>query len=248
MLTSFGGGRSVWRAGDHVKGEAKKIIDEVKAEGRKFVTEPEAKEMLRSYGVAVTRDVVCRTAEEAVVAAGKIGYPVVMKLVSPQIVHKTEFGAVRLNVVGEEVVKSIFQELTSSAKERIEDLRIDGVLVSETAKGQEMIVGSVKDPQFGQMIMFGLGGINVEVFRDVSYRLAPIEEIDAREMISELKGRKLLEGFRNHEVVNVEELIATLMAISCLLDDFPDIDEMDLNPLFGDKNGVKVADARIMLH
>jgi len=231
-----------------MKSEAKKIIDKAKAEGRKFVTEPEAKEILRSYGVPVTSDVLCRTAEDAAVAAGKIGYPVVMKVVSPQIVHKTEFKAVRLNVSGEEAVRLAFVQMTSSAKERIKDLRIDGMLVSETAKGQEMIVGSMKDPQFGQMIMFGLGGINVEVFKDVSYRLAPIEEIDAREMISELKGRKLLEGFRGHEGVNIDGLVKTLMAVSHLLADFPDIDEMDLNPLFGDKSGVKVADARIMLH
>ena len=231
-----------------MKSEAKKIIDEAKAEGRKFVTEPEVKKILRLYGVPVTRDVLCRTAEEAAVAAGKIGYPIVLKLVSPQIVHKTELEAVRLNVSGEEALRSVFQEMTSSARGRIKDLRIDGMLVSETAKGQEMIVGSMKDPQFGQMIMFGLGGINVEVFKDVSYRLAPIEEIDAREMISELQGRKLLEGFRGHEGVNMDELVTTLMAVSRLLADFPDIDEMDLNPLFGDKNGVKVADARIMLH
>ena len=231
-----------------MKGEAKRIIDRAKAESRKFVTEPEAKEMLRSYGVAVTRDVLCRTAEEAVVAAGKIGYPVVMKLVSHQIVHKTEFNAVRLNVVNDGGVRSAFEEMTNSAKGRLGNIRIDGVLVCETAKGQEMIIGSIKDPQFGQMVMFGLGGVNVEVFKDVSYRLAPIEEIDVIEMISELKGRALLEGFRGREGVDMDALASTLMAVSSLLSDFSEIDEMDLNPIFGNKDGVKVADARIMLH
>ncbi|MDD1773496.1 MAG: acetate--CoA ligase family protein [Methanomassiliicoccales archaeon] len=231
-----------------MNGEAKRIIDGVKADGGKFVTEPKAKGMLRSYGIGVTRDVFCKTADEAAIAAGKIGYPVVMKLVSPQIVHKTEFEAVRLNVVGDDAVRTVFEEMTRLARGRLADLQIDGVLVCETAKGQEMIVGSLKDPQFGQMIMFGLGGINVEVFKEVSYRLAPIEEIDAREMISELKGRTLLEGFRGRERVNIDALVSTLVAVSHLLSDFPEIDEMDLNPLFGNKDGVKVADARMMLH
>jgi acetyltransferase len=231
-----------------MKSEAKKVLNRVKTEGRKFVTEPEAKEMLRTYGVSVTREVLCGTADDAVIAASKIGYPVVMKLVSPQIIHKTEFKAVRLNVTSEFEVRSSFSQMTSAAKERIANLKLTGVLISETAIGQEMIVGSMKDPQFGQMIMFGLGGINVEVFRDVSYRLAPIEEIDAMEMISELKGKKLLEGFRGHDGVNIGELVKTLISVAHLLADFPEIEEMDLNPLFGDKSGVKVADARMMIH
>lgn len=231
-----------------MSGGARKVIDAVRAEGRKFVTEPEVKEMLRSYGVEVTKDVLCKTADEAIIAAENVGYPVVMKLVSPQIVHKTEYDAVRLNITKQEDVRRAFGEMTESAKKRLGDPRIDGVLVCETARGQEMIVGSMKDPQFGQMVMFGLGGVNVEVFKDVSYRLAPIEAIDAEEMVSELRGRKLLEGFRGREGVNMEALISTLMAVSHLLSDFPDIDEMDLNPVFGSMDGVKVADARIMLH
>lgn len=230
-----------------MKLEAKKVIDGVRAEGRKFVTEPEAKGILRAYGVEATHEVLCKTAEEAIVAAGKIGYPVVMKLISPQIVHKTEFKAVRLNVCDSDEVRSAFLDMVHTARDRIPDLKLNGVLVSETARGQEIIIGSIRDNQFGQMIMFGLGGINVEVFKDVSYRLAPLEEIDAKEMISELKGMKLLQGFRGHEGVNMEELVRTLMAVSRLILDFPEIDEMDINPLFADKYGVKVADARIML-
>jgi acyl-CoA synthetase (NDP forming) len=230
-----------------MKIEAKKVIDGVRAEGRKFVTEPEAKGILRAYGVEATHEVLCKTAEEAIVAAGKIGYPVVMKVVSPQIVHKTEFKAVRLNVCSSDEVGSAFLDMVHGARDRIPDLKLNGVLVSETARGQEIIIGSIRDHQFGQMIMFGLGGINVEVFKDVSYRLVPLEEIDAKEMISELKGMKLLQGFRGHEGVNTEELVRTLMAVSRLILDFPEIDEMDINPLFADKHGVKVADARIML-
>ncbi len=209
--------------------------------------EPEAKAILGSYGVGVTNDVLCRTPEEAIEAARRIGYPVVMKIVSPQIVHKSEYGAVRLRIMSDQEVTAAFSETVSSSRRKIDGLDVRGVIVSETASGQEMIIGSMRDPQFGQMVMFGLGGVNVEIFKDVAYRLAPLEEVDAIEMIAELKGKKLLEGFRGRERVDVRVLTSVLMAVSRLLADFDDIEEMDLNPVFGNERGVKVADARIIL-
>jgi len=226
---------------------AREIIDRVRGEGRKFVMEPEAKAVLGSYGVGVTSDMLCRTPEEAIEAARKIGYPVVMKVVSPQIVHKTEYGAVRLKISSDREVAATFSEMVSNARRNVDDLDLRGVLVSETASGQEMIIGSMRDPQFGQMVMFGLGGVNVEIFKDVSYRLVPLEEVDALEMISELKGRRLLEGFRGREKVDLRALSSALMAVSRLLADFDEIGEMDLNPVFGNESGVKVADARLIL-
>lgn len=223
------------------------VIEGVKRGGRKFVTEPEAKTILASYGVPVTRDVVCRTAEEAVDAARLIGFPVVMKVVSPQVVHKTEYSAVRVGVSSADEVLATYEEMVGNVRRRVEGLELHGVLVSETAKGQEMIIGSFSDPQFGQMLMFGLGGVNVEVFKDVSYRLAPLEEIDAREMVSELRGTRLLAGYRGKEGVDIEAVVSALMAVSRLVADFPDIVEMDLNPVFGTGGGVLVADARILL-
>lgn len=227
--------------------EVRRILEEVRAHGRRFVTEPEAKRVLRVYGIPVTREEICGTPAEAVAAAEKIGYPVVMKLVSPRVVHKTEFDAVRLDLRSPDEVRRAFSEIISKARMEIKDTEIHGVLVSEMAGGVEMIIGSIKDPQFGPIMMFGLGGIFVEVFRDVSYRLAPIERIDAEEMISELRGRKLLEGFRGGPSVNRESLLHTMISVSRLLADHDEIAEMDLNPIFGSEDGVKVADARIFI-
>lgn len=235
------------REGKHMTEEAANLIKMARDEGRNFMLEHEAKAVLKSYGISVTQDIFCRTPVEAVHAARRIGYPVAMKIVSPQIIHKTEYGGVRLNLANDENVKSAFDDMVSSARKRLGNFDLRGVLVSEMVRGHEMIIGSMKDAQFGQMIMFGIGGINVEVFRDVSYRLVPIEEIDALEMISELKGKKLIEGYRGSEKVDINCIVSTLIAVSRLLCDFNEIDEMDLNPIFGNARGVKVADARIIL-
>jgi succinyl-CoA synthetase beta subunit len=226
--------------------KATEIIAKVKGEGRTFVTEPEAYEILEDYGVQVAPWALCNSAQEAVEAADRIGYPVVMKVVSPQIVHKTEFGAVKINLSSSKEVKEAYSELIeiSSGHEGIE---VRGILVSKMLEGLEIIVGSTTDPQFGPLLMLGLGGIFVEVFKDVSYRIAPLEEIDVEEMLYELKGSKLIRGFRGMEGVNIEDLKRVLISISTLLTDLKDILEMDLNPIFGNSTGVRVADARIIL-
>ncbi len=225
--------------------EAKQILDRVAGEGRKFVTEPEAKAVLKAYGVEVTRDLVCHSSDEAVRAAESIGYPVVLKLVSPQVVHKTEFNAVKLNLRNAAEVRAVYSDLMERAKNS--RFQVNGILVAETATGTEFIIGSLRDKQFGPLVMLGLGGIFVEIYKDVSYRLAPVEPIDVRDMIAELKGKKMLEGFRGKEKVDVEALTKAVVSVSQLLSDFSNIAEMDLNPIFGNSRGIKVADARIML-
>ncbi len=224
---------------------ARSVIDKVRAEGRRFVTEPEAKEVLRAFGVPVTKERLCRSAEEAVEAARSIGYPVVMKLVSKQIVHKTEIGAVRIGVRGEDEVMAAVRDLEGSAAKT--SATIEGILVSETARGQEVIVGSLRDPQFGQMLMLGMGGILVEVYRDVSYRIVPVEDRDVMEMISELKGARLLQGYRGREKADLPSLVRMVVSVSRMLDDLDCIAEMDLNPVFVSAEGVTVADARMIL-
>jgi len=221
------------------------ILDGVAVEGRKFVTEPEAKLVLKAYGIESTKESLCHSADEAVKAAESIGYPVVMKLVSPQVVHKTEFNAVKLNISNEAEVKAVYSDMLERAKKS--QFQVKGILVAETLTGTEFIIGSLRDKQFGPLVMLGLGGIFVEVYKDVSYRLAPVEPIDVKDMIAELKGKKMLEGFRGKEKVNVDALIKAVVSVSQLLADFPNIAEMDLNPIFGNSQGVKVADARIML-
>lgn len=224
---------------------ARRVLDRVRSEGRTFVTEPEAKEVLRAYGVPVTRDVLCRSPEEATEAARGMGYPVVVKLVSKQVVHKTELGGVRLGVGGDEELRNAWNDLESSAAKA--KVSLDGILVSETAEGVEMIIGSVRDPQFGHMIMVGMGGTFVEIYRDVAYRIVPLEELDAKEMISELKGARLLHGYRGRGRADMMSLIRAIIAVSKMLADFEAISEMDLNPVFVSAKGVMVADARMVL-
>jgi acyl-CoA synthetase (NDP forming) len=225
--------------------EAMHILDGVAVEGRKFVTEPEAKQVLKAYGIESTKESLCHSAKEAVKAAEEIGFPVVMKLVSPQVVHKTEFNAVRLNIQNEAEVRVVYDDMMERA--RNSRFKVNGILVAETATGTEFIIGSLRDKQFGPLVMLGMGGIFVEIYKDVSYRLAPVEPIDVTDMISELKGKRMLEGFRGKEKVDVEALTKAVVSVSQLLADFPNIAEMDLNPIFGNSKGIKVADARIML-
>ncbi len=225
--------------------EAMHILDGVAIEGRKFVTEPEAKLVLKAYGIESTKESLCQNVKDAVKAAEAIGFPVVMKLVSPQVVHKTEFNAVRLNIRNATEVRAAFSDMMERAKNS--RFQVNGILVAETASGTEFIIGSLRDKQFGPLVMLGLGGIFVEIYKDVSYRLAPVEPIDVRDMIAELKGKRMLDGFRGKEKVDVDALTKAVVNVSQILSDFPNIVEMDLNPIFGNSKGVKVADARIML-
>ena len=228
-----------------VNAKAKAIIDQAVSENRKFITEPEAKALLSAYGVPVTKEVVCHSAEEAAEAAGALGFPVVMKLVSPDVVHKTEANVVRLNVCNATRARSVFKELTAAGKAI--DARIMGVLVSETATGHEVIIGSLKDSQFGQLVMLGMGGITVEVYKDVAYRLAPVSRLDVTDMLAELRGSKVLEGFRGMEKADTTALKGIVCTVSKVVADFCQIQKMDLNPVFVGSKGAKVADARIHL-
>jgi acetate---CoA ligase (ADP-forming) subunit beta len=225
--------------------KAAEVIERVRSEGRNIVLEPEAKQILQAYGVPVTNEAVCGSPDEAVMVAQRIGYPVAMKVVSPQVVHKTEFKAVCLNVPNDKDVVEIYRSFEQEAMRANFDL--SGVLVSEMVTGQEMIIGSTKDPQFGNLIMLGMGGIAVQVYKDVSYRLAPVTELDVKEMLSEIKGAKLLYGFRGRERANIQALTEALIAVSNMLMEVDDIAEMDLNPIFVSSQGVRVADARILL-
>lgn len=225
---------------------AREIIGKVREEGRSFVTEPEAYAILEEYDIPVAPWELCRSEASALEAAKRIGYPVVMKVVSPQIIHKTEFGAVRIGISSPNEVKEAYSEMIASAESR-DGMEVTGILVAKMLGGLELIVGATEDPQFGPMLMFGLGGVFVEVFEDVSYRIAPLDEIDVMEMLSELKGSKLICGFRGKEGVNIEALKTVLVSISTLLADLWEIKEMDLNPIFGDSEGIRVADARMIL-
>lgn len=226
---------------------ASKIFKDVRAQGRSSLLEHEAKRVISAYGIDVIREIFCATKEESLKAAKEIGFPVALKIVSPQILHKTEAKGVRLNIASEESLSQAYDEIMHAARTRFPQADIRGVLIQEMADGIEVIFGAVRDQQFGPMLMFGLGGIFVEVFKDVSYRICPLEFSDARLMIQEIKGYSILQGARGKQGVNVPLIESTIMRLSNFLEDFPEIVEMDLNPTLVSKERAVVADARMIL-
>jgi acetate---CoA ligase (ADP-forming) len=230
--------------------KVREILAKVRREGRRFLPEPEAHAVLSAYGLPMSRSKLVQNEAEALRAAEEIGFPVVMKIVSPDIVHKVDVGGVRLNLMTEADVKKAYSELISQVKASKAGVKIWGVLIQEMVRnGKETILGMKRDPHFGPLLMFGLGGIYVEVFRDVVFRLAPIRELGARNMIEGIKGIKLLRGYRGEAPSDTEAIVQSLERLSQLVIDFPEIDEMDINPLIvlPAGSGARVVDARILI-
>ena len=231
-----------------MKGEAEKIISKAREEDRDFLLEPEAKRLCALYGLPVTRFEVAKSEDEAVEAARRIGFPIVLKVISPQVLHKSDVGGVILNLKDEEGVREAYRRIHENVKAEVPGAVIEGILVQEMAPSStEVIVGAIKDPTFGPTIMFGLGGIFVEILRDVSFRLVPIERVDAEEMIGEIKAYKILEGARGMPKADKEALIEILLKTSEMLMDIPEIKELDLNPIMVYEKGAKIVDARVIL-
>jgi acetate---CoA ligase (ADP-forming) subunit beta len=225
-----------------------KIINGAKKEGRKALLEPEAKIICTEYGIPVTKFKVASNQKEAAKYADEIGYPIVLKIVSPDIIHKSEAGGVMVNLKSPTEVSTGYNKILENAKKYKADAKIVGVLVQEMAPSStEVIVGAIKDPQFGQTIMFGLGGIFVEVLKDVNFRIAPLNVDDAKEMITDLKAYPLLKGFRNTPPADIDALVGILCSTSRLVMDYPEIKELDLNPVLVYPKGAKTVDARIIL-
>jgi len=215
-------------------------------EGRNLV-EPEAYELLEAYGVSVPRHQVVTSAEQAEVAAAEVGYPVVAKIVSPDILHKTEVGGVLLNLNDAAAVRAAYRQIVERARQARAALR--GVLISHMAPpGTEVIAGLTQDAQFGPVVMFGLGGIFVEVYRDVSFRLIPLTEPDAAAMIREIKASPVLQGVRGRHPADLQALADLLLKVSRIAEENPEIAEMDLNPIIVYEKGLSVVDARVLLH
>lgn len=226
----------------------KELITEAKKAGRTYLTEIESKEVLDSIGVGTTKAVLASSKKEAQAAGRKMGYPVVLKIVSPDIVHKSDVGGVKLNLEGPTAIGKAYDEIMASVKKKERKARIEGVAVQKMAKpGVEVIVGMSKDATFGPVIMFGLGGIMVEVMKDVSFRIVPLLRRDAREMIKEIKGYPLLNGYRGSDPVDVKKLEEIILKVSAFADKHPEVKEMDLNPIYAYKDGAIAVDARIIL-
>jgi len=224
------------------------ILAQALKEGRKFLLEHEAKAICQKYGIPVTKFKVASSVGDAVKFAEEIGYPVVLKIVSPDIIHKFDVGGVMLNLKSAEEVKNAYNQIVENVRKYKPNARILGVNVQEMAPpSTEVIVGAIKDPQFGPTIMFGLGGIFVEVLKDVTFRIAPITEEDAKEMISEIKAYPILRGFRGAPPADIEAITKILVNTSKLVMEHQEIKELDLNPIMVYKSGAKTVDARIIL-
>lgn len=215
-------------------------------EGRNLV-EPEAYALLEAYGVSVPRHRVVNSAEQAEVASADLGYPVVAKIVSPDVLHKTELGGVLLNLNDAAAVRAAYRQIVERSRQARAALR--GVLISRMAPpGIEVIAGLTQDAQFGPVVMFGLGGIFVEVYRDVSFRLVPLTEPDAAAMIREIKASPVLQGVRGGRPADLKALADLLLTVSRIAVENPEIAEVDLNPIIVYEEGLSVVDARVLLH
>jgi len=223
-------------------------ILKLKKEGRQILTEFESKKFLKQAGIPVIETRLAKTPKEAVAISQKMGFPVALKIASPDIVHKSDSGGVKLSLKNVAEVKAAFKEIVIGAQKKNPSASIDGVSVQKMAKpGTEVIVGTSKDPQFGPVIMFGLGGIFVEVLKDVSFRIIPLSRKDALEMIEEIKGYPVLQGYRGKEPADISALVEIILKISKVMEQNPEIKELELNPILAYKKGAMAVDGRIIL-
>jgi acetyl-CoA synthetase (ADP-forming) len=228
--------------------ETSKIISQARLEGRKALLETEAKTICMEYAIPVTKFKLAKIESEATEFAEELGFPVVLKIVSPDIIHKSDAGGVMVNLKSKVEVQDAYRKILENAKKYKATAKIAGVLVQEMApQSTEVIIGAIKDPQFGQTLMFGLGGIFVELLKDVTFRVAPITREDAHEMITEVKAYPLLKGYRNTPPADIDAIINILLSTSKLIMDYPEIKELDLNPIMAYADGAKTVDARIIL-
>lgn len=224
------------------------IFERASKEKRNYLLEPEAKTICAEYGIPVTKFSVAKNVEEAAQFAEETGYPVVLKIVSPDVIHKFDAGGVILNIKSSKEVKDAYNRILANVKKYKPDAKIVGVLVQEMAPpSTEVIVGATKDPQFGPALMFGFGGIFVEVLKDVAFRIAPITKLEAQEMITEVKAYPILRGYRGQPPADVNAIVEILLNTSKLVMDHPEIKELDLNPILVYEKGAITVDARIIL-
>ncbi len=227
---------------------AKQIIARAKRAGETNLSQHDAMRVLIAYGFPIARTEFAKTREEAVKSAKRIGFPVAMKIVSPDVVHKFDVGGVKLDLTSERDVLESFNEIMRNVKSQLPKARLEGVVVQEHVRGgRETIVGMRRDPKFGPLLMFGLGGIYVEAYRDVSFRLAPVRELGAHNMISQIRGSKILEGFRGQPPSDAKALAGCIARTSQLALELEDVQELDVNPLVAFEKGCRAVDARIII-
>src|SRR5579864_2516753 len=230
------------------KNAVRRILDEAKASGRGALTAPEARGLCEAYGIAVPKEAVVTSASDAGRVAASIGFPVVMKIVSPQILHKTEAGGVVVGVKSAKEAEQAFGTIVGNANHYDARATIEGVQIQQMLSGgQEVIIGAVTDPAFGKLVAFGLGGVLVEVLKDITFRLAPASREDALSMLDGIAAAQILKGVRGGAGVDREALASMIVKVSQLVADFPEISELDLNPVFAAAQGATAADVRVVL-
>lgn len=235
-------------AGEEAGAVVRAVLDAAIADGRQSLSADEARAVCIAYGIPVPGEGIAKTAEEAVSLAETMGFPVVAKIVSPDILHKTEAGGVAVNLGSAADVAAAFAQVTSAGAAHVPGARIDGVLVQQMLPpAREVIVGAASDPTFGKVVAFGLGGVLVEVLRDVTFRLAPLRNDDALDMLDAIAAAPVLRGVRGQPGVDRAALASLLVSVSQLVTDFPEIAEVDLNPVLVDERGATAVDARFIL-
>lgn len=232
------------------KRKVTEIINLVQNEGRRELLELEGKQVLAAWGIPVNRTELAKNSEEAVRIAREVHYPLVIKIASPNILHKSEAKGVKVGIASELELRQAFNEVVNNARAYSPNANILGVTIQEyLPPAREVVVGGLQDPSFGATVMFGLGGVWVEVLEDVSFRLAPLSAEDAREMIQEIKGYPVLAGTRGAPPADVDALVNIIQKVGQLMHEFPEIAELDINPVFAFQSGkgAVAADARIVL-
>jgi acetyltransferase len=242
------------RSFDVDRASAAELLNEVRRQGRSHLTPAEAQRLLECYGIAVARSALAKDAKELEQVAQRVRYPVVLKAVAPGLIHKTEAGGVKLDIHTPEELLAAAQRMTEEVKRRLPPTALAegqmGFLVQEYVRGgREVIVGMTHDPKFGPLVMFGLGGIYVETFNDVVFRVPPITDLEAQDMIRQIRGYRLLEGVRGEPAVDVQGLAEVLERFSQLVEDLPQIEEMDINPfmVFPEAKDFRAVDCRVCL-
>ena len=229
-------------------GKTSQLLSEAYRQKRKFLLEPEAKTVCIEYGIPIAKFKLAKNEGEAVRFSEEVGYPVVLKIVSPDVIHKSEVGGVVVGLRDAKETRSAYRQILENIKKHKASAKVVGVLVQEMAPpSTEVIVGAIKDPQFGPALMFGLGGIFVEIMKDVTFRIAPLTEQEAHEMITEVKAYPLLKGYRNLPPADISAIEKILFNTSKLVMENDQIKELDLNPVIVYAKGAKTVDARIIL-
>jgi len=224
------------------------ILKQARKENRTQLTEIESKQLIKEAGIPVVEAKLAQTKTEAISLSKKMGFPVVLKIVSPDVIHKSDSGGVELGLASVAQVGKAYSKILSAIKKHYPKAKIQGVSVQKMARpGVEVIIGMTKDAQFGPVLMFGLGGILVEVLKDVAFRIVPLTKRDAHEMIKDIKGYPVLEGYRGQEPADVAFLEDLILKVSDFVDKNPEIKELDLNPVFAYKNRAVAVDARVIL-